>query len=93
MDPSGLYVSARRTILDPMSPSAAAGLDIKDVQAALEADGLDALRKGDELFVRDHRMLGAVRATKQCLECHGGNRGDLLGAFSYTLRPAGKKSE
>src|SRR5438105_10012333 len=41
MDRSGLYVSARRTILDPMSPSAAAGLDIKDVQAALKADGLD----------------------------------------------------
>ncbi len=26
-------------------------------------------------------MLGAIRAAKQCLECHDGKRGDLLGAF------------
>ncbi len=31
-------------------------------------------------------MLGAVRSAKQCVKCHGGSRGDLLGAFSYTLR-------
>jgi hypothetical protein len=23
---------------------------------------------------------------KQCVSCHGGERGDLLGAFSYSLR-------
>jgi len=31
------------------------------------------------------RMLGAIRAAKQCLKCHFVERGDLLGAFSYTL--------
>jgi hypothetical protein len=52
--------------------------------------GLKALRGGDTLFVRDTtgglRALGAIRSVKQCLACHGGQRGDLLGAFSYTLQ-------
>jgi hypothetical protein len=52
-----------------------------------EAAGLTALERGEELFVRDRgeerRMLGAIRAAHQCLACHGGERGDLLGAFSY----------
>jgi hypothetical protein len=32
-------------------------------------------------------MLGALRAGKTCLECHHGDRGKLLGAFSYELAP------
>jgi hypothetical protein len=31
-------------------------------------------------------MLGSLRATKHCLQCHSGSRGSLLGAFSYRLR-------
>ena len=31
-------------------------------------------------------MLGSVRAYESCLECHSVNKGDLLGAFSYTFR-------
>lgn len=31
------------------------------------------------------RMLGAIRAVKDCLVCHDTTRGTLLGAFSYTL--------
>jgi len=53
-------------------------------------DGLAALRKGEDLYVREDRMLGSIRSTKQCIACHGGERGVLLGAFSYTLRPASK---
>jgi hypothetical protein len=52
--------------------------------------GLKALRRGDTLFVRDTRgglrALGAIRSVRQCVACHGGQRGDLLGAFSYTLQ-------
>jgi hypothetical protein len=52
-----------------------------------EAAGLASLERGEELFVRDRgderRMLGAIRAARQCLACHGCKRGDLLGAFSY----------
>jgi hypothetical protein len=55
-----------------------------------EEEGLAELRRGKDLFTREAdgslRMLGAIRATKQCLDCHGGRRGDLLGAFSYVLR-------
>ena len=55
-----------------------------------ESLGLTAVRHGDDLFIsRDGetiRMIGAIRSTKQCVACHGGERGDLLGAFSYTLR-------
>jgi hypothetical protein len=55
-----------------------------------EQQGLKALQKGDELAADARlnriRMLGAVRASKQCLECHDAQRGELLGAFSYELR-------
>jgi hypothetical protein len=54
-----------------------------------ETIGLSSLRGGDDLFVRERgtecRMLGAVRAARQCLSCHDVERGDLLGAFSYTF--------
>ena len=54
-----------------------------------EMAGLQSLRSGEDLFAHEQggvlRAVGALRATKQCLQCHGGNRGDLLGAFSYNL--------
>lgn len=56
---------------------------------AFESAGLQMLEQGDDLFVRETaegiRLLGAVRAVEQCTKCHGGERGDLLGAFSYCL--------
>ena len=55
-----------------------------------ESDGLAALRNGEDLHIAGTRMVGSIRATKQCLECHGGSRGGLLGAFSYVLRLAGE---
>jgi hypothetical protein len=57
-----------------------------------EEAGLAALRDGEDLFLASKdetlRMLGALRATKTCQQCHDAEIGDLLGAFSYTLRPA-----
>jgi hypothetical protein len=54
-----------------------------------EAAGLEALRQGEDLFARDVgdrlRALGALRSARQCVGCHEGQRGDLLGAFSYSL--------
>jgi hypothetical protein len=38
--------------------------------------------RGDEC-----RMLGSLRAARQCLDCHSVERGELLGAFTYVLRP------
>ena len=45
------------------------------------------LRQGEDLFTSGDglRMLGAVYSLKQCVACHGGERGDLLGALSYRL--------
>lgn len=62
-----------------------------------EAAGLAELRGGDDLYARELpggavRLLGAVRNAKQCQGCHGGYRGDLLGAFSYELLPGGPRS-
>jgi hypothetical protein len=62
-----------------------------------EVKGLEALQNGDDLFVREIastiHMLGAIRSVDQCVKCHGGERGDLLGAFSYSLlRSAGEPS-
>lgn len=55
-----------------------------------EADGLKAIRGGEDLHSRGDdraaRMVGAIRSVNQCVACHGGQRGDLLGAFSYHLR-------
>lgn len=57
---------------------------------AFEKEGLERLQKGDDLFSRgadrQARMIGAIRSAKQCLQCHDGPRGELLGAFSYRLR-------
>jgi hypothetical protein len=56
---------------------------------AFEEPALKALKDGEDLCIirKDDtlRMLGALRATSQCLKCHEAQRGDLLGAFSYTL--------
>jgi hypothetical protein len=61
-----------------------------------ERFGLHALRQGEDIVTAEGeegvRMLGAIRCVKQCLTCHGGERGALLGAFSYSLRPDGPPS-
>jgi hypothetical protein len=67
--------------------------DLKDTPlravSAFEAKGLKQLQAGEDLVTDSTtnriRMLGSLRATKQCLECHSAKRGDLLGAFSYEL--------
>lgn len=55
-----------------------------------EEHALDALRRGEDMVTADEprkfRALGALRALKQCLQCHTAEQGELLGAFSYTWR-------
>ena len=59
---------------------------------AFEQASLRSLEQGEDV-VSDStnanriRMLGAIRAAKQCLKCHEVERGNLLGAFSYVLEP------
>ena len=63
-----------------------------------EMAGLTALASGENLFGRTRegvvRLLGAVRAEQSCVACHRSKQeGDLLGAFSYTLRQATYKRQ
>ena len=55
-----------------------------------EQQALRSLRGGEDLVTEvdtnEIQMVGSLRSVKQCLECHAGRRGDLLGAFSYRLR-------
>lgn len=55
-----------------------------------ETRALEALRGGEELLTSATpnriEMLGALRASKQCMQCHQVPHGTLLGAFTYDLR-------
>jgi hypothetical protein len=78
------YVSVHLPRMDELREAATRPLE------RFEAAGLEALRRGEDLVVAETPgrlwMLGALRSTKQCVGCHGGQRCDLLGAFSYALR-------
>lgn len=54
-----------------------------------ELHALAQLRDGEDNVIDQQlntiRMVGAVRAANQCLDCHSVRRGELLGAFSYLL--------
>lgn len=55
-----------------------------------EAGALAKLWHDEDVIVEEEphriRMLGSLRATNRCLDCHTVKRGQLLGAFSYVLR-------
>jgi hypothetical protein len=78
-----VYISAHLPRMEELREAPLRSLD------DFETTGLATLQAGEDLYVREgaevRRMLGAIRSTKQCLSCHGGQRGDLLGAFSYTF--------
>lgn len=84
-----VYVSATLPSMDDLKSTQTVSLD------DFEAAGLQRLRAGDDLFSHEEgrvlRAVGALRATKQCVQCHGGKRGDLLGAFSYHVVIKSKK--
>jgi hypothetical protein len=78
------YVSVNLPRMDELRGAATRPL------TQFERRALTALRAGSNLQVdasADHiQMLGAIRAVKQCLDCHDARRADLLGAFSYRLQ-------
>jgi hypothetical protein len=73
-------------------------LEMKDLRKSptremdlFESEGLEELMSGKALYVRSKhdtiRVLGPIHAGKACLKCHhDAKEGDMLGAFSYTLR-------
>jgi hypothetical protein len=61
-----------------------------------EKDSLAAFRQGQDMASADGdkalRCVGALRAKDSCLRCHKDRSvGDLLGAFTYTLRVRSEK--
>jgi hypothetical protein len=79
------------------APEVTAKLETRPLDI-FEIAGVAELSQGKQLFVRHKdnviRMLGALRATEQCLKCHTDNKkGDLLGAFSYTFVDVNKSLE
>jgi hypothetical protein len=86
-DEPAVYVSGRLPRMDELRVAPTRPPD------RFESYALDALRRGEDTFITQEgegvRMLGAVRSNRRCTACHGGDRGDLLGAFSYTLRAEG----
>lgn len=57
----------------------------------LETASLSALRKGSPLEIKattgEIRVVGPIRSRAECVQCHQDRKDDLLGAFSYVLRP------
>lgn len=58
---------------------------------SFEREALTRLQAGESVVVEsapgEIRMLGAIRAKRDCLNCHRNTQGDLLGAFTYRLIP------
>jgi hypothetical protein len=79
------YVSEHLPRMDQLNAAPTRSLD------DFERHSLDLLRTDEDLVIDDApnriRMVGSLRAGKDCMECHSVRRGELLGAFSYELVP------
>ena len=78
-----VYVSEflpRMTELDAVTTRPADGFEATALRKLAAGEDLVANAAGSKV-----RLLGAIRNMAACVECHGGQRGDLLGAFSYRL--------
>jgi hypothetical protein len=77
------YITKHLPRMDDLRKAPTRGLD------GFEMTGLKSLREGETLVsdasVNRVYLLGALRASKQCLNCHQVQHGALLGAFSYEL--------
>jgi hypothetical protein len=82
-DQPAVYVSDRLPKMDELAEAPTREL------SEFESASLKSLRSGESLVARaksNHlEMVGALRAAKQCQQCHQVQRGELLGAFSYEL--------
>jgi hypothetical protein len=83
-DEPAVYITEHLPRMDELRDAPTRPLD------AFEIASLRSLRDGEDLIVDSTpnriRMLGSIRAGRQCLECHTAERGQLLGAFSYRFR-------
>lgn len=82
-----VYMSERLPEMKDLKKKTLRPLDV------FESEGLEELATGRDLYIRSKdgtvRVLGPIHAGKACLKCHSdAKEGELLGAFSYTLRVA-----
>jgi hypothetical protein len=86
----GVYLSDSLPRMDELSHVPTRPLD------AFESEALAKLQSGEQIIFEsgdeEIRMLGSLRAAKQCLQCHSVERGHLLGAFTYRLHPLRSKA-
>ncbi|MEM6472981.1 MAG: hypothetical protein AAF802_25700, partial [Planctomycetota bacterium] len=65
--------------------------------SSFENKALKRLYAGEDIITEtsEHKikLLGSLRASKDCLSCHSVDRGDLLGAFTYELVRVGTRSD
>jgi hypothetical protein len=84
-DPPAVYVTSNLPRMQDLAGAPTRPLD------AFEQRALSRIFEGKELESQLGetilRMMGPIRAFKQCLSCHEVEHGDLLGAFSYRLEP------
>jgi hypothetical protein len=80
-----VYISEKLPMMKDLAHRPTREMDV------FEMEGLEELMAGKDMYIRAKdetiRVLGPVRASKACLKCHSDAKdGDMLGAFSYTLR-------
>lgn len=78
-----IYVSKYLPQMDELKGVPTRDLDDFETRALSQLSQQDLVVESTGSQVR---MLGSIRAIKQCTECHHVRRGALLGAFSYELR-------
>ncbi|HEX3659580.1 MAG TPA: hypothetical protein VHV55_27580 [Pirellulales bacterium] len=82
------YISEHLPRLDELGQLATRTLD------DFETAALGRLRTSEDVVIAEEpgriRMLGSLRAGKNCLQCHAVERGELLGALTYELVPIKK---
>ena len=78
-----VYISANLPRMEELRKAPTRPLD------AFEKKAIASFEGGGDMMVgstpEGMRMVGSIRSAKTCAKCHGGEVGDLLGAFSYTL--------
>lgn len=84
-----VYVSDKLPAMDQLRGATAPTRPPDEFEAA----GLAKFRAGDDYHAAGTadrlRLVASLRNGKTCADCHGGEVGDLLGAFAYTLRAVG----
>jgi hypothetical protein len=85
----GGETSVRGKVESPSPPAPGPAMETRALDF-FEMAGVEELRQGKNVYIRNKdkviRMLGALRASEECLKCHtDASKGDLLGAFSYTF--------